>query len=122
MLCPHISLSRATPLGKSRYQTSEFLNTLEFTTELRTHVLGARRLSLSSWAKGYMYFKMIRTFLMGPYPPMAPASRPEVGPARPEAGPSRPEAGLVYRGTSLVRNRHPVGPYSGTMPRLLWWS
>ena len=29
---------------------------------------------------------------------------------------------LVYRGTSLIRNRHPVGPYSRTMPRLLWWS
>ena len=24
-------------------------------------------------------------------------------------------------GTSLVRNRHPVGPYSRTMQRLLWW-
>ena len=26
------------------------------------------------------------------------------------------------RGTSLIRNRHPVGPYSRTMPRLLWRS
>jgi len=25
----------------------------------------------------------------------------------------------VYRGTSLRRNLHPVGPYSRTMPRLL---
>ena len=24
-----------------------------------------------------------------------------------------------YRGTSLIRNHHPVGPYSRTMPRLL---
>ena len=24
----------------------------------------------------------------------------------------------VYRGTSLIQNRHPVGPYSKTMPRL----
>ena len=24
------------------------------------------------------------------------------------------------RGTSIIRNRHPVGPYSRTMPRLLW--
>ena len=24
-----------------------------------------------------------------------------------------------YRGTSLIRNRHPVGPYSRNMPRLL---
>jgi len=24
-----------------------------------------------------------------------------------------------YRGTSLIRNRHPTGPYSGTMPRVL---
>ena len=27
-----------------------------------------------------------------------------------------------YRGTSLIRNRHPVGPYRRTMPRLLWRS
>jgi len=27
----------------------------------------------------------------------------------------------TYRGTSLIRNRHPVGPYSRTMPRLIWW-
>ena len=26
---------------------------------------------------------------------------------------------LRYVGTSLIRNRHPVGPYSRTMPRLL---
>ena len=26
-----------------------------------------------------------------------------------------------YRGTSLRRNHHPVGPYSRTMPSLLWW-
>ena len=25
-----------------------------------------------------------------------------------------------YRGTSLIRNRHPAGPYSRTTPRLLW--
>ena len=24
-----------------------------------------------------------------------------------------------YRGTSIIRNRHPVGPYSRTMPRAL---
>jgi len=28
----------------------------------------------------------------------------------------------TYRGTSLVRNRHPVGPYNRPMPRLLWRS
>jgi len=26
------------------------------------------------------------------------------------------------RGTSLIRNRHPLGPYSRTMPRLPWRS
>ena len=25
----------------------------------------------------------------------------------------------LYRGNSLIRNRHPVGPYSRTMPRIL---
>ena len=27
-----------------------------------------------------------------------------------------------YRGTSLIRNRVPLGPYSGTIPRALRWS
>jgi hypothetical protein len=26
-----------------------------------------------------------------------------------------------YRATSLMRNRHLVGPYIRTMPRLIWW-
>ena len=29
---------------------------------------------------------------------------------------------LEYRGTSSIRNRAPVGPYSRAMPRALWWS
>jgi len=29
---------------------------------------------------------------------------------------------LTYRGTSIIRNRAPVGTYSRTMPRALWWS
>ena len=33
------------------------------------------------------------------------------------------EGGLrVYRGTSLIRKRAPLGPYSGTMQRALRWS
>ena len=28
---------------------------------------------------------------------------------------------LPYRGTSLIRNSAPLGPYNGTMPRALWW-
>ena len=28
----------------------------------------------------------------------------------------------VYRGTSLIRNRHPLGPYSRPTPRALRWS
>jgi len=27
-----------------------------------------------------------------------------------------------YRGTSLIRKCHPLGPYSRTMLRALWWS
>ena len=27
-----------------------------------------------------------------------------------------------YRGTLFIRNRAPIGPYSGTMPRALGWS
>ena len=29
---------------------------------------------------------------------------------------------VYYRGTSLIRKRHPVGPYSRAMPRDLWGS
>ena len=28
----------------------------------------------------------------------------------------------IYRGISLIRNRHPIEPYSRTMPKVLWWS
>jgi len=28
----------------------------------------------------------------------------------------------VYRGTSLIRKTPLLGPYSRTMPRVLWWS
>ena len=27
-----------------------------------------------------------------------------------------------YRGTSLIRNSAPLGPYSRAMPRVIWWS
>ena len=27
-----------------------------------------------------------------------------------------------YRGTSLIRTPPPLGPYSGTIPRVVWWS
>ena len=27
----------------------------------------------------------------------------------------------LARGTSLIRNSAPLGPYSRTMPRALWW-
>ena len=29
---------------------------------------------------------------------------------------------VQYRGTSRIRNRAPLGPYSRNMPRALWWS
>ena len=28
---------------------------------------------------------------------------------------------LIYRGTSLIRKRLTLGPYSRTMARVLWW-
>ena len=28
----------------------------------------------------------------------------------------------LYRGTSRIRKRNPLGPYSRPMPRALWWS
>jgi hypothetical protein len=35
---------------------------------------------------------------------------------------SPPPIDATYRGTSLIRNSAPLGPYSRTMPRALWWS
>ena len=29
---------------------------------------------------------------------------------------------ISYMGTSLIRKRLPLGPYSGAVPRSLWWS
>ena len=31
-------------------------------------------------------------------------------------------APILYRGTSLIRKRLALGPYSSPMPRALWWS
>ena len=31
-------------------------------------------------------------------------------------------AGVYYRGTSLIRNKAPLGPYIRIMPMALWWS
>ena len=41
-------------------------------------------------------------------------------------GHTSPTAVLVaptteYRGTLLIRKRHPPGPYTRTMPRDIWW-
>ena len=30
--------------------------------------------------------------------------------------------GVPYRGTSLIKERLLLGPYSRTMPKALWWS
>ena len=46
-----------------------------------------------------------------------PLLRPQIRRYRPQVPGYEPP----YRATSLIRNRHPVGPYSRTMPRLLWW-
>ena len=40
----------------------------------------------------------------------------------PVAALARPPPSSAYRGTSLIRNSRPLGPYSETMPRALWWS
>ena len=36
--------------------------------------------------------------------------------------PSGSENMRMYRGTSLIRNTPLLGPYSRTIPRVLWWS
>ena len=36
--------------------------------------------------------------------------------------PETPKTRPFYGGTSLIRNRHPIKPYSRTTPRLLWRS
>ena len=39
----------------------------------------------------------------------------------PRASRKHRDARGLYRGTSLIRKRAPLGPYSRTMPRALWW-
>ena len=34
----------------------------------------------------------------------------------------KPRERWTYRGTSLIRNRPPLGPYSSPMTRALWWT
>jgi len=64
-----------------------------------------------------------------PFRSLTPLARPQIGtPTQtPKLSPRMPnrvvESGLrVYRGTSLMRERSPLGPYSMHMPRALWWS
>ena len=46
---------------------------------------------------------------------LAPSRKPQVV----QETPSKLKS---YRGTSLIRNRTPLGPHSRTMPEALWWS
>ena len=39
-----------------------------------------------------------------------------------EPGNASWQVSALYRGTSLIRNGLPLGPYSRTRPRALWWS
>ena len=34
----------------------------------------------------------------------------------------RDSGATVYRGTSLIRNTPPLGPYSRIITRVIWWS
>ena len=61
-----------------------------------------------------------------PFAPRYP-HRQELRPerVRPHSRPLTTRQGRLipcYRGTSLIRNRRPLGPYSRDMPRSLWWS
>ncbi|KAJ1492134.1 hypothetical protein T484DRAFT_3025558 [Baffinella frigidus] len=84
---------------------------LEGRRALGAHVTNAHKLSLSTYES--------RSGPLTPISCLATYESPRGGPVlvclRPEAGPS-------YRGTSLIRNRPPLGPYSRTMPTVLWWS
>ena len=64
--------------------------------------------------------------------PCVPTVLPVVGPmawkivlvSRPHSAPvpHLQTSTCEYRGTSLIRNAPPSGPYSRTIPRVLWWS
>jgi hypothetical protein len=92
-LCSCISLSRATPLGQSRYQTSGFPTSSEFPTELPSHR-----------NRGHPGCHEPRV-------PPASISNLCVSVARP-TNTSATYTCLKWRvqGTSLIRNTHPLGP------------
>ena len=46
---------------------------------------------------------------------------PASAPPAPAAWPSLPAPNPRYRGPSIIRNSPLVGPYSRTIPRVLWW-
>ena len=90
--CPCISLSRATPLGRSSYQTSEFPTISEFLTELPTHNLHRR------------------------------GNMAHVRQSRPELPRDGHRLRLITPSTSPIRNTPLLGPCSRTIPKVLWWS
>jgi len=101
--CPCISLSRATPPGRSRYQTSEFPATSEFPTELPTH-----RYPCSLCASLFMLVS-IKVMLLHAVSCVRSSLEARYS---------------AYRATSIIRNSLPLGPYmyGRPMPRALWWS
>jgi len=62
-----------------------------------------------SWTTSYLYLSEREETGYEPFDFAAPIQ-------------SRRGKSIDHRGTSLIRNCPPLGPYSRTMPRALWWS
>ena len=76
------------------------------------HSFGASHVSPVGSLHSFIYYHYYLLFGTGVHQKEGVSASP--GPAE-----KRPR---WYRGTSLIRNRRPLGPYSRTMPRALWGS
>jgi hypothetical protein len=103
------------PTGRSCYQTSAFLNTSEFPTELPTHTTGPLSLPMLFTTAFFSHTTLL----------ISPSSKS----VRQNALHSTPpfcrcpcDLHVSYIGTSLIRNSASLGPCCRKMPRAPWWS
>ena len=121
-----MSLARATPLGRSRYQTSGFPTTSEFPTELPTHTSAAERKRRTfKGFDNFLHLGMKKSRQdSGPGFPIVDSdslglSSRNIALPSPETSSMNTgtqASGSSYRGTWIIRNSPPLGNFRSKMP------